>query len=386
MIRTLTNVSVFLSLIFYLGIYIKYKGMIELEKIVSKFKINGNIVSINPLISGLVNKTYLVTTTTNKYLLQKINKYVFKNPVDVMENIDKITKHLKEKTQPTLNIVRCNDMIFYYDDKEDEYYRMYEYMENCCNVDEVDNKISIEVGKAISKFQCLLFDYNPEELVETIHNFHHLSSRIKQLNIAYNSLKDDDLRKIESNNLYNYIMKEYLNNLEIERLIETDIIPIRVVHNDTKINNIMFDSDNKKAVAMIDLDTVMPGTILYDFGDVIRSTVSNSDENEINLDKVYYNDSFFTSLTAGYLSNMYNKLTYDEVKELTNSVGVITLECATRFLTDYLNKDVYFRIEYPKHNLNRAYNQITLYKDFLKKKKKWNNIVYNLYNRFILNI
>mgnify|MGYP003292567609 CR=1 FL=1 len=116
--------------------------------------------------------------------------------------------------------------------------------------------------------------YNPEELVETIHNFHHLSSRIKQLNIAYNLLKDDDLRKIETNNLYNYIMKEYLNNLEIEKLIETDIIPIRVVHNDTKINNIMFDSDNKKAVAMIDLDTVMPGSICYDFGDSISIGVS----------------------------------------------------------------------------------------------------------------
>ena len=360
--------------------------MIILEKIVNKFDIRGQIVSIKPLLNGLVNKTYLVETSKFKYLLQKINKYVFKNPVDVMENINKITKHIKNKFHQTINIIKCDGQIYYFDKVNNEYYRMYEYMDNCCNIEKVDNVVCMEVGKAVSKFQCLLFDFNSLELAETIQNFHHLSSRIKQLKVAYEELDEKNNRKIESSKLYNYILQQYKYNLEIEKMIEKEIIPIRIVHNDTKLNNIMFDKNSKKALTLIDLDTVMPGTILYDFGDLIRSTASMSTENETNLDLVKFNDKFFVTLTSGYLSNMYNKLTYDEIAQLTNSVGVITLECATRFLTDYLKNDVYFRTEYDKHNLDRAYNQITLYKDYLKKKKKWGNIVNNLYNRFIINI
>ena len=314
-----------------------------MKQIVRKFNIEGKVNNITSLFGGLINKTYLVETDKKKYLLQRINKYVFNNPIDVMSNISKITQHIKEKHEPTINIIKSNDKDYCI--VNDEYYRLYDYMDKCCNNCNHNYSTCLEAGKAVGKFQYLLFDFNPLELVETIHNFHNLSSRIEQLKIAYHKLPDDDERKIQCEYLYSYIIKEANNNKSVEDKIENGIIPIRIVHNDTKLNNIMFDKKTNKAITLIDLDTVMPGSILYDYGDMIRATSTYNDENETNTDNIKYDDQLFIALTIGYLSKMYDKITYDEVKELVNVIGVITLECSSRFLTDYLSYDKYFIIQ-----------------------------------------
>lgn len=354
-----------------------------MENIIRNFDIDGQILYVEPLLGGLVNKTYLVATNKKKYLLQKINKYVFKNPVDVMMNIDKITKHIKNKNEITLNIIKSTNSNYYC--YENEYYRMYDYLDNCCSIEKINNNLCTEIGKSVGKFQYLLYDYNPRELIETIYHFHHLPDRIKQLKESFDSLSNDDIRKNEIIDLYQYIIKEAENNYAIDEKIDNGLIPIRIVHNDTKLNNVMFNKNTMKAITLIDLDTVMPGTILYDYGDMIRSNASISDENEKNLNIVKYNDEQFIALSIGYLSKMYDKLTYDEIKELVNAIGVITLECSCRFLTDYLNYDKYFRIEYEKHNKDRAFNQITLYKDFLNKKKRWKKLIMEIYHRLMIN-
>lgn len=354
-----------------------------MKKIVSKFQIEGKIKSIIGLNNGLVNKSYLVTTTSKKYLFQKINYYVFNNPVEVMENIEHVTNHLKDKNQRTLIIIKTKDNKTYYS-KNNNYYRMYEYMDDLINVDNINNDICTQVGKAIGNFQQLLFDFNPLLLHETISKFHCLKSRINQLIESYESLNNDNIRKKEVKELYQYIIKESKINLNIDKLVDEGIIPYRIVHNDTKLNNIMFNKEGT-AVTMIDLDTVMPGVVLYDYADAVRSSVPTNDENETNLELVRFDEYRFINLTIGYLSKMYNYLTYDEINQLVNAVGVITLECSCRFLTDYLNYDKYFKITYPKHNLDRAFNQITLYNDYKTKSHKWKMMVKKIYQRLIIN-
>lgn len=345
-------------------------------EIIKNFNISGELLKFDGIKNGLVNKTYLVETSTNKYILQRINNFVFKNPVIVMNNIELITSQLKMKKIKTLNIVYTKDFKnIYYDQKDKGFYRMYDFLTTMENVNVKNYEISLEVGKVIGEFQNILSICNTNELKETITDFHNAPKRLKKLRKVYSSLKDDDDRKIKATKLYEFIINNEEKISIIQKKIDKGIIPIRIAHNDTKLNNVMFDKTSKKAVALIDLDTVMPGTILFDYADAIRTTASISNEDEKNIDLIGFDDKVFTSLSIGYLSKMYYILTNDELCNMINSIEVIIIECAIRFLTDFLERDIYFKIDYPDHNYIRAINQIELFKCCIEKEEMWSQII-----------
>lgn len=351
--------------------------------IVNNFKIDGKPVKLEKFKNGLINKTFLVKTTKCKYILQKINEYVFKNPFIVMDNIDLITSQLQNRNIKTLNIIRTTDnKNIYFDEETTSYYRMYDFLNEMENINEKNYYTSLEVGKAIGKFQNNLSRCETYNLKETIKDFHNTPKRLDYLTKVYQSLPNNNIRKLKSKNLYDYIIGNKDKITKIQEQIDMGIIPIRIAHNDTKLNNVMFDKKTSKAVAMIDLDTVMPGTILFDFGDAVRTTASVVDEDEQNFDLIEFDDKLFSSLVTGYLSQMYDVLTIDEVNNLICAVETIIMECAIRFLTDYLENDIYFKIEYDEHNFVRATNQVILFTKCVKKEKKWENIINILMNKF----
>ena len=351
-----------------------------MKEIVNKFKIEKELVSISEVKNGLVNKSYLVKAKDNKYLLQRINHFVFKNPDELMHNIEVVTKHLINKKSRTLEIVNTIDNLSYYFDGKN-FYRMYKYMSDLSNVFQEDSKICLEVGKAIGKFQLDLFDLDHKLLYVTIPNFHNISSRFNDLINAYKATTYDDIRKYKSYKYYNFIIKNIKKNMLIQENINNHSIPLRITHNDTKLNNILFNKHTKKSVCLIDLDTVMPGSILFDFGDACRTSIVSANEDSTDFDNVFLDDKKFIYLTIGYLSKIKDFITVEEKMLLVDSIGTIILECATRFLTDYLLHDVYFTTEYDEHNLNRCINQLKVYENYLEKESLYKKYVILILDR-----
>lgn len=345
-----------------------------MKDIIKNFKIKGKLIKISEVKNGLVNKTYLIKTNKALYLLQKINHYVFKNPDKLMHNINIVTKHLNKKRTRTLEIIKTIDnKLYYYDDVN--YYRIYKYIVDLKNVEVINNKTVLEVGKTIGKFQLELMDLNHDLLFETIPNFHNFISRINDLIKSYEKCNFYDIRKFKGTKYYNYIISNSQKNMLIQEKIKKGDIPLRITHNDTKLNNILFDKLNNLGVCLIDLDTVMPGSILFDYADACRSSIVTVDENSLDIDNIDLDDSKFVSLTIGYLSKIKDRLTKEETNLLVDAIGTIVIECATRFLTDYFNHDIYFKIDYEEQNLDRAINQLKLYECFLKKEEYYKSLV-----------
>ncbi len=349
-----------------------------IKEILEKYNIEGKLVNYTQNNSGNINKTYVATFqkedgTTKKYLIQKINTKVFTEPYKLMKNIEGITKYLKKEminekdnNHKVLEVVKTKDnkSLCYITNASDtrEYYRIYEYIENAISYDSsVDKDIVYNTGKAFGNFQKLLRDYPMNKLEETIKDFHNTPERYKKL--MYDIKVDSEGRVEEAAREIVFILKreEYLS-LIMEDL-NSKRIPLRVTHNDTKVNNVMMNKDTGDFLAVIDLDTVMPGSMLFDYGDGIRSTASTASEDETDLNKVSLDLELFKAYTDGYLSEMAPYLTYEEVSLMAESILIITLELAIRFLNDYINGDTYFKTNYEKHNLDRTRNQIHLVKD-----------------------
>ena len=349
-----------------------------IEEILEKYNIEGKLVNYTQNNSGNINKTYVATFqkedgTTKKYLIQKINTKVFTEPYKLMKNIEGVTKYLKKEminekdnNHKVLEVVKTKDnkSLCYITNASDtrEYYRIYEYIENAISYDSsVDKDIVYNTGKAFGNFQKLLRDYPMNKLEETIKDFHNTPERYKKL--MYDIKVDSEGRVEEAAREIVFILKreEYLS-LIMEDL-NSKRIPLRVTHNDTKVNNVMMNKDTGDFLAVIDLDTVMPGSMLFDYGDGIRSTASTASEDETDLNKVSLDLELFKAYTDGYLSEMAPYLTYEEVSLMAESILIITLELAIRFLNDYINGDTYFKTNYEKHNLDRTRNQIHLVKD-----------------------
>ncbi len=349
-----------------------------IEEILEKYNIEGKLVNYTQNNSGNINKTYVATFqkedgTTKKYLIQKINTKVFTEPYKLMKNIEGVTKYLKKEminekdnNHKVLEVVKTKDnkSLCYITNASDtrEYYRIYEYIENAISYDSsVDKDIVYNTGKAFGNFQKLLRDYPMNKLEETIKDFHNTPERYKKL--MYDIKVDSEGRVEEAAREIVFIIKreEYLS-LIMEDL-NSKRIPLRVTHNDTKVNNVMMNKDTGDFLAVIDLDTVMPGSMLFDYGDGIRSTASTASEDETDLNKVSLDLELFKAYTDGYLSEMAPYLTYEEVSLMAESILIITLELAIRFLNDYINGDTYFKTNYEKHNLDRTRNQIHLVKD-----------------------
>lgn len=344
------------------------------------------VIGVEQIKSGNINCTYLVVNDTGdqqkKYILQRINVHVFKNPQKVMENIEAVTSHLKKKytkkygsyDRRCLVMVHTKDGQPYFESEELGFWRCMEFIEDATAYDQVEELSHFEsAGAAFGEFQRLLADYDAKSLYETIPNFHNTMVRYEtfvadvQKDIA-NRVQDvaEEVQSI----LERKELAEYVVNL-----LEQQMIPLRVTHNDTKLNNIMIDNATGEGICVIDLDTIMPGTALFDFGDAIRFGANHTYEDDSNLENVYLDLQLFEAFTKGFVEKTNGFLTKEEIKALPIGALVITFEQAMRFLNDYINGDTYFKVLYPEHNLVRARNQIQLFKDMEEKFEAMQEIV-----------
>lgn len=368
-----------------------------IEQILDKFHIDGKLIDIKNNNSGNINKTYVVTFekengTRKKYLIQKINTKVFPEPYKLMKNIEGVTTYLKKQMiknndtdHKVLEVVKTKDnkSLCYITNESDtrEYYRMYEFIDNSISYDySIDEKIVYNTGKAFGNFQRLLAGYPMSKLEETIKDFHNTPIRYKKL---LEDIKiDSEGRALEVAKEIVFIIKREDSYSLITDDLKSGEIPLRVTHNDTKVNNVMMNETTGDYLAVVDLDTVMPGSALYDYGDGIRSTASTAFEDETDLSKVSINLDLFKAYTDGYLSEMAPYLTYEEAYLMAESIKIITLELAMRFLNDYINGDTYFKINYEKHNLDRARNQLKLVSDIEEKFDIMNNYIMESYDKY----
>lgn len=357
----------------------------EKKAIVSKalnaFGINENI---EPYGNGHINDTFV--TDSYDYLIQRINTKVFKKPEELMENIDKVTSFLKQKIikdggdpeRETLTVVKTLDGQNYYTIDEDNVYRVYKFVKNSKSI---ENSKTYEdlycAGETFGHFQMLLDDYPAETLHETIADFHNTPKRVEALKEAIKNDIAGRASSVQKEIEFSLKCAEEFASVAVDEL-KKGTLPLRVTHNDTKINNILFDDTTSKAICVIDLDTVMPGSSLYDFGDALRMGASTGAEDETNLDLVNFDVEAFKSFTKGYLSQMKDKLSPKEIELLPFSAKLLTYECGIRFLTDYLNGDTYFKIHREHHNLDRARNQLKLVWDISTKEEEMNQIVKDL--------
>ena len=348
-----------------------------INKILDNYNIKGKLINIKEDNTGNINKTYIITFINNgieyKYLVQQINTNVFNDPYILMENILGVTNYLKEQlvlnndnNHKVLEIIKTidNNLMCYIYNKNGvkKYYRIYKYIDNSISYDKSFNKdIVYNTGKAFGNFQKLLNNYPMNSLNETIKDFHDTKKRYDKLIKDINDLSNDRVK--EAYQEIEFIIKhQTICDLIINKL-NNNIIPYRVTHNDTKVNNVLMNKETLDYLAVIDLDTVMPGSMLFDYGDGIRSTTCTCLEDEHDLSKVKIDLELFESYTRGYLSEISDCITQEELNLMAKSIEIITLELAIRFLNDYINGDTYFKVEYNKQNLYRTKAQLALVKD-----------------------
>jgi len=339
----------------------------------------GRVVNVDEMTSGNINSTYhLVCRKTDgsliEYTLQKINHYVFKDPASVMRNIDLVTKHLQgryrreglDHSRRTLEIVPTRTGESMYGNDEIGYWRAYYYIGNVNVYDRIEKEEHFrEVGRAFGRFQKYLHDFPADQLTETIPGFHNTLKRFYAFVAAVDADQAGRVAELESEIDFFFDRRRMMG--EIVKRMADGAIPLRVTHNDTKINNVMIDNETDEAVCVIDLDTVMPGSSLYDFGDAIRSGASTADEDEEDLSKVTLDMVRYKLFTQGFLAETNGFLETDEIRLLPLGAKVITCELAMRFLTDYINGDLYFKVNSPDHNLIRARAQMKLLTDIERK-------------------
>lgn len=366
-----------------------------LKNIIEAFPFNGELTSIESTDTGLINSTYMLTFSDGnqdfQYVLQKINTNVFKKPDELMSNIMNVTGFLRNKinlsggnaARETLTFLYTKDNSPYYLDENGGCWRSYIYISKCYTCDKIDSEVkAFRSGKAFGKFQRMLSDYPAANLFETIPHFHDTPSRYSDLKNAVDENLSGRLQKIQAE--LSFALDREKDASKLVDLAAEGKIPMRVTHNDTKINNVLFDSITNEAICVIDLDTIMPGLSLYDFGDSIRSGAVTSDENEQDLNKYGLDINLFKSYTEGFLSEAGHALNEEEIANLAFSAKLMTLECGVRFLTDYLNGDTYFKTEYPEHNLVRCRTQFKLVEDIEKHMDEMNKCVNEIYRRSLI--
>ena len=331
----------------------------KLLQIIDKFAIEGVVEDVKRYGEGHINVTYLITTDKKRYLLQKINDYVFHDVEGLMRNICGVTEHLKKKGAETLNIVKTKNGENYL--KEGPY-RVYEFIENATVYQTIDDaRIFQDIGYIVGRFQNLLSDFDASTLVEVIPDFHNTPKRFRRFDYVLNADVVGRVKTCAEEIRFVLDRKDTLS--KVVDGLQDGSIPLRITHNDTKINNVLVDADTGKARTVIDFDTIMPGSLLYDFGDAIRFGASTGREDEKDLSKVSLNIELFKAYSEGFCSALKDTITAKEKELLPYSAYLLTIELVIRFLTDYLNGDKYFKIDYEEHNLVRARTQIKLVKE-----------------------
>ena len=336
--------------------------------------------------NGHINDTYLVETP-GKFIVQRINKTVFPHHEYVMENIMGVTDFLRKKIEAaggdpdreTLTFVKTTDGLPYYVDENGDYYRVYKFIDNAVSYTIVENSSQLyNAAKAFGKFQNMLADYPAETLHETIVNFHNTKDRYRQFKEAVE--KDAAGRAKDVQDEIKFVLDREADGSVVVDAIAEGRIPLRVTHNDTKLNNVLLDPVTGEGVCVIDLDTVMPGSLLYDYGDALRFGGSSGAEDEPDLSKIWFDVEKFEAFTRGFIEEL-PSITDEELKLLPFSIKLMTLECGLRFLADYLNGDVYFKTHCPEHNLVRCRTQFKLVAEIETKMDELNAIVAKLANR-----
>lgn len=331
----------------------------------------GEIKSVSPYGNGHINDTFLVVTDSKRYILQRINDSVFPNPREVMENIEKVTSHIRQKAthdkeRATLTVVRTNDGEVVFEDSIGSYWRMYDFVEGTVARDRVECANDFYIcAEAFGRFQGYLADFPAEQLFEGIKDFHNTPKRYDNLMKAVDADVCKRAESVKYEIEFATAHKDFCNTLEIAR--REGRLPLRVTHNDTKLNNILFDANDGHAVCVIDLDTVMPGYLVNDFGDSIRFGANTAAEDETDLARVSLDLELFRTYAEGFIKGCGGRLTAAEIELLPVGAMMMTLECGMRFLTDYLEGDVYFKTHREGHNLDRARNQFALVRDMEKK-------------------
>jgi hypothetical protein len=353
----------------------------KLQEIGAHFAFKAKPTSIARFGSGHINDTFLAQGKPS-YILQRLNTKIFTNPEGVMANIESVTKELAKKIQldggdplrQTMTLIPTKDGTCFYRDGEGGFWRAYLYIDDSLSLDLPRNAQDFkESAIAFGQFQHYLRDYPAKTLFTSIPHFHDTPKRYRDF---LEAVKNDGVgRKSGVLAEIAFIEEREKTFGTVEDELRNGTIPLRVTHNDTKLNNVLLDKETGKALAVIDLDTIMPGSALYDFGDSIRFGANTAKEDEKDFSKVSLSLPLFQTYVDGYLEGCANALTKKEIEQLPLGAYLMTIECGMRFLMDYLNGDTYFRTDYPEHNLVRAKGQLLLVQDMEKKKKELTEII-----------
>ena len=344
----------------------------KLKKIGQAFRIEGDYLGYEQIKVGNVNQTYKVTYrqpdgSPKNYIVQRVNTYAFRQPEELMHNADLITEHIRAKKQAgvALHFHHTHDRKTFVYDEEHGFWRLTNYIPSVTYSGSTDPEILRRTGEAFGAFQRQLSDFPAADLYETIPNFHNTPKRLETL--FADAERDPVGRVAEVREELAYIASVREEAETLTRLYEAGKLPLRVTHNDTKINNVLFNRETDEAMVIIDLDTVMPGLVGYDFGDGVRFAANCVAEDCPEAAQAKCDLARFQAFAGGFLSQTADMLTETERKTLALSVFSITVELAARFLDDYIVGDQYFNIEYPTHNLIRARCQLALAKDVHEK-------------------
>ena len=344
----------------------------------------GAVKSYEVISNGNINVTYDVTVTNDgvdkRYVFQKLNIYVFKSPKKIMQNIEKITSHISEKLEAdgksrdnVMHFAHTADGKNYFMDNQ-SFWRISEYVPNSETFNSCEDLDKLRsAGKAFGEFQTMLSDFDATSLHETIPNFHNTRSRIA---VFLRHVNEDPCGRVsEVTEEIEKIKRFKPLAIQLNELVDSQELPLRVTHNDTKINNVLFDKDTGEAKTVIDLDTVMPGLVAHDFGDAVRFAANTSAEDEPDLSKVGLDIARFRAFAEGFIPEISSSLTELEIKTMALGALTMTVELAVRFLDDYISGDQYFKTLYRGHNLVRARCQIRLAESMLENMDEMNKII-----------
>jgi hypothetical protein len=362
----------------------------ELREVCQQFRIPGAIYDYRVMTAGNINTTYLVVCESIQhgmsvripYTAQKINRYVFQDPVSMMRNIDLVTQHIMEKNRKAGRCERRTRLHFHHTANRDNYYvtesghfwRLSNYVEDSVAFNQTsDPKVLEMVGKAFGQFQAQLCDFDASQITETIPDFHNTAKRLETF---FAHVEEDPCGRCqEVQEEIAFLREQRAGTSQLSQQYLSGELPMRVTHNDTKANNVMLDKDTLEPLVVIDLDTVMPGLAAYDFGDGVRFAANTAGESEKDLSKVSLDLGLYTAFAQGFISATAGFMTQAELDSMARGAVTITIELASRFLDDYITGDKYFKTNFPGENLVRARCQIALAKDMISKYPQMEEIV-----------
>ena len=364
----------------------------NIGSIVKQFCIDGDLTDVRPLLHGHINDTYVLITVKDKqiirYVLQRINHTVFKDPPSVMKNIVRVTEHIRSRMRiidpdlasRQLTVISSVDNTCFYEDSDGNFWRVYNFIEDAVSYDTIESKeLAYEAARMFGWFQNMLVDLPEPALHESIPDFHNTPKRLSTFERV---LKEDSCNRAKNAKPE---IKFVFDNASIcdilLNLADEGKIPVRITHNDTKVNNVMLDKNTNKGVCVIDLDTVMPGLSIYDFGDMIRTGATFADEDERDLSKVTLDLPMFEMFVEGFAGETSHFLNSTEKEHLVFAAKLITFEQLIRFLTDFLAGDIYYKVHRQDHNLDRTRTQMKLVQSMVEQQEVMDEVVEKVFQK-----